>query len=320
MSLKDKVAGKLYIIGEYNVLKSGHSALVAPVNLYIEGTLKQSERTIIITDNHKKTYLDEDKVPHNLINTVTTINLFHRYLEIVKITKKTFTITIKNNLKAPGKLKYGLGSSGASIILILKLLNRFYKTALDNLVLFKFSVLVQKELNVFSSGGDLAASLYDSPILYRRYDVDWLRDIPFSFDLLNLEWPLLEIKKQKYIPKFAIGWTKETFKPNISNKISDTFFSAAEELVEAYVKTFDEKLLTKYQALLTTLEESRPGIMTEKLKRLVATSKELGLTAKISGAGYGDSGIALIKRRKDKKNLREVWAKNDIMLLDIWRT
>ncbi|HZJ89328.1 MAG TPA: hypothetical protein VFD05_01410 [Bacilli bacterium] len=320
MLLKDKVAGKLYIIGEYNVLKSGHSALVAPVNLYMSGTLKKDENLFVVTDNDKVVDLINDKTPRNLRYTATTIQLFHDYLATIGVKQQNFKITIKNNLKADGKIKYGLGSSGASIVLIVRLLNKFYKTNFDNLTILKFSILVQKHLNKYSSGGDLAASVYNAPVLYTRYDLNWLEQERFSFALLKNEWPLLNVKIIKNVPKFAVGWTKETFKPVIDGDINSDFFSNAEKLVHEFVTSFNPEIITKYQALLNELEKERPGLMTEKLKTLIATSHALGLSAKISGAGFGDSGIALIKTRKDKRKLREVWAKNDIMLLDIWRT
>ncbi|MGI6735214.1 MAG: hypothetical protein ACOX3C_03415 [Bacilli bacterium] len=321
MQIHEKVPGKLYIIGEYNVLKSGHGAIVAPVNLFLQGTLVPNHKTTIIEGGISHPYhtLLENGCPHQLKNTVTTITFFNEYLALKDIPICEFEYTIENNLISDEQIKYGLGSSAASVVLTLKLLNRLYRTNLSPLVLFKMAVLIQKELNSLTSGGDLACTIFDVPLYYARYDLNWLLKETRVFELLEIEWPLLEIKLLTKIPYFLVGWTKENFTPDTNGKIHDSFYQKADKLVNNYLVTYDDMYLRQYQNLLDELGLSRKGMVTPRLKALVKSAKELGVVAKISGAGYGDCGIAQINDKSVIEPLTKMWENEGIIILDIWR-
>lgn len=321
-SLHEKVGGKLYIIGEYNVLKPGHGAILSPVNLYLKGTLHPNGKTTIIENKIKYNYQilkEQNNVPQ-LSNTVASIDFFHRYLITKNIPIKQFSYTIENNLISAQQIKYGLGSSGASIVLILKLLNRFYKTNLSPMHLFKMAVLIQKRLGNFSSGGDLASNIYAKPLYYVRYDATWLNHhVAENFSLLEVEWPLLKIKEIGRLPTFMIGWTKESFPPNIHLDLPAVFYDEAQKLVENYLTSFDGQYLNAYQNLLNQLELLNPGMMTLKLKKLISSAQSQGLPAKMSGAGFGDCGIVQLSDENKKAALHQLWAQDDIQFLDIWK-
>ncbi|MFA7449579.1 MAG: hypothetical protein WCY90_02040, partial [Bacilli bacterium] len=157
MRIYEKVPGKLYIIGEYNVLKSGHGAIVAPVNLFLQGALTPNHKTTIIEDGVYHPYLDIlNDCPQQLKNTVAAITFFNEYLALKNIPVVHYEYNIENNLISDEQIKYGLGSSAASIVLTIKLLNRLYKTNLSPMVQFKMAVLIQRRLGILSSGGDIA--------------------------------------------------------------------------------------------------------------------------------------------------------------------
>lgn len=318
--LHEKVPGKLYIIGEYNVLKSGHGALVAPVNLFLQGTLIENHKTTITENDISHDYEDIlVDCPHQLKNTVATITFFHEYLALKNIAIRPFRYTIENNLISDDQIKYGLGSSAASIVLTLKLLNRLYQTNLSPLFLFKMAVLIQRRLGNLSSGGDIACNIFDVPLYYVRYDVEWLLNEKRTFSLLEMEWPLLQIKLLTKIPNFIIGWTKENFKPDTNGDIDPSFFEKASKLVHNYLSTYDAMYLTQYQQLLESLSLVKKGLMTPKLNKLVACAKDLDIAAKISGAGYGDCGIAQVSDASKIKELTLLWENEGIKVLDIWR-
>lgn len=320
MWLHAKVAGKLFVIGEYNVLKSGHSALVTPVRRYMYGCLKpQHDITTISYKGRTIIYGETNDFPRNFTNTLATIDLFNKYLKQQNIPLQHFKYKISNKLSYKNTLKIGLGSSGASIALTLKLLNKLYNTNLTNEEIFKLSVLVQKKVGKLSSGADLAATIYDAPVLYRRYDTTWFEKTPLSLTLLKEKWPLLQISLDNKIPQFVVGWTQETFKPELAKPAPATFYEEAERLVANFIKTGDKALIGHYQALLTELNQYKPGLLTKKLAQALTTATSLQIPAKISGAGYGDSVIAFITNAREKKLLKKAWAKDDIMLLDIWR-
>ena len=320
MKLHEKVPGKLYIIGEYNVLKSGHGAIVAPVNLFLQGTLESNHHTTIIENNIAYPLHELLKnTPHQLKNTLETIIFFNEYLKTRNIKEKAFFYTIENNLISDEQIKYGLGSSAASIVLTLKLLNRFYNTNLSQLMLFKMAVLIQRRLGELSSGGDLATTLYDVPLYYARYDVEWLMSEKRTFDLLEIPWPLLEIKLLTKLPTFLIGWTKETVKPEANGVIDPSFFVRAQQLVNNYRATYDAVYISKYQLLLEELGKTKRGMITKKLETLVSSAKKIGVSAKISGAGYGDCGIAQVSDSEKVNTLTKMWHNERIKVLNIWR-
>lgn len=319
--LVEKVAGKLYIIGEYNVLKSGHGALIAPVTLFLEGKISESDESLISLG--RKTLKLADLLVtspyHYLDNTLATISLFLEYIKTQNIIAKPFHYEIINNLISKDNAKYGFGSSGASVVLTIKLLNSFFNTGLSALEIFKFATLVQKHLNKYSSGGDLALGSYNKAIYYERYDEKWLRAIPFSFELIKQDWPLLRIEELPSIPHFAVGWTKESFTPDLINGTNEAFFKEANDLVLKYKESYDPLYLTKYQQLLTNLSLVKPGLLTAKLRQLITCAEELGLHAKLSGAGYGDCGICQVNDKSQIVLLEKSWANHDIELLHVWR-
>lgn len=320
MRIYEKVPGKLYIIGEYNVLKSGHGAVVSPVNLFLQGALTPNHKTTIIEDGIAYPYLEiVENCPQQLKNTVATITFFNEYLALKNIAQVHYEYEIENNLISDEQIKYGLGSSAASIVLTIKLLNRLYKTNLSPLVQFKMAVLIQRRLASLSSGGDLACTIFDMPLFYARYDLDWLLKETKTFELLEMEWPLLSIKLLTKLPRFLVGWTKESFTPDTNGEISPVFFEKADRLVNNYVLTYDDAYIEQYQALLEELSIVKKGLMTPKLKTLVESAKKIGVAAKISGAGYGDCGIAQIKNDAQINELTKVWENKSIKVLDIWR-
>lgn len=320
MRLHEKVAGKLYIIGEYNVLKSGHGAIVAPVNLFLQGTLVTNYKTTIIENNISYPYESlKETCPHQLKNTVATISFFNEYLATKKIDVVEFEYTIENNLISDEQIKYGLGSSAASIVLTLKLLNGLYKTNLSPLVLFKMAVLIQRRLGNLSSGGDLACTIFDIPLFYARYDVKWLLNEKRTFSLLDIDWPLLQIKLLTKLPNFLVGWTMENYYPDTNGKVDDYFYERAEKLVNNYLVTYDGIYINQYQTLLEELSNTKRGLMTPKLWALVNSANSLNIAAKISGAGYGDCGIAQLNDVSEREKLAGVWQNEGIKVLDIWR-
>ena len=321
MRVHEKVPGKLYVIGEYNVLKSGHGAIVAPVNLFLQGTFVANHKTTIIEDGVAYPYqtLLENGCPHQLKNTVTTITFFNEYLALKNIPLQQFEYTIENNLISDEQVKFGLGSSAASVVLTLKLLNRLYRTNLSPLVLFKMAVLIQRELNELTSGGDLACTIFDMPLYYVRYDLNWLLNEKRTFELLEVAWPLLEIKLLTKLPTFLVGWTKETITPDTNGTIDSAFFKKANKLVHHYLVTYDDIYIKQYQNLLDKLGLTRQGMITPRLEALVKTARSLGVAAKISGAGYGDCGIAQINDQSVVEPLTNLWENEGIIVLDIWR-
>ncbi len=66
--------------------------------------------------------------------------------------------------------KYGLGSSAAVLVSVIKVLNEFYDMKLSSLVIQKLAVIANMKLQSLSSCGDIAVSVYSGWLAYSTFD------------------------------------------------------------------------------------------------------------------------------------------------------
>ena len=87
---------------------------------------------------------------------------------------KHFHLTIDSNLADNSGQKYGLGSSAAVLVSVVKALNEFYGLELSNLYIYKLAVIANMKLQSLSSCGDIAVSVYSGWLAYSTFDHDWV--------------------------------------------------------------------------------------------------------------------------------------------------
>ena len=63
--------------------------------------------------------------------------MFEQYAKSCNIKLKHFHLTIDSNLADASGQKYGLGSSAAVLVSVIKVLNEFYEMELSNLYIYK---------------------------------------------------------------------------------------------------------------------------------------------------------------------------------------
>lgn len=143
------------------------------------------------------------------------------YLSEKSIPLQPCTIAIDSQLddKNSGR-KYGLGSSGAAVVGVIKGILEFYadlypavsrETFVNELVVYKLSALALLALGDNGSYGDVACCSYCRPVYYVRPDMQWLKDhanLPVAA-VLNSEWPKLQIRPLAISQNitFITGWT-----------------------------------------------------------------------------------------------------------------
>ena len=88
---------------------------------------------------------------------------------------KHFHLTIDSNLADNSGQKYGLGSSAAVLVSVVKALNDFYGLELSNLYIYKLAVIANMKLQSLSSCGDIAVSVYSGWLAYSTFDHDWVK-------------------------------------------------------------------------------------------------------------------------------------------------
>ena len=84
---------------------------------------------------------------------------------------KHFHLTIDSNLADNSGQKYGLGSSAAVLVSVVKALNEFYGLELSNLYIYKLAVIANMKLQSLSSC-DIAVSVYSGWLAYSTFDHD----------------------------------------------------------------------------------------------------------------------------------------------------
>lgn len=330
--LKINIPGKLYLIGEYNVLHDGKSAILFTLDRYIKASITKSEHFVFV--NEKQVYPFEYKEGQirveddSLKISESALQVAFNYLGFLNIKLKPFCLTLTNELVSKDGIKFGLGSSAAILIAILKSVLLFHEVEFNLLELFKIAVLGQYLIGNKTSGGDLAACTYGGVVFYTRYDYKWLKDnLLQGFKLIKQEWPLLEIESLPYTNlMIKVGWTNSahTTDANLASVLhrEDVFLKFTEkanvavlEAKEAIIKQDYDKLgamMSRYQALLYKLDfDLNLGFNSEILNTLIKIANEHHGYSKISGAGYGDCGISLCASPK----LDSAWKKAGIIPL-----
>lgn len=326
--INTKTSGKLYIAGEYQVLNSGGLAIVYGLDKYIEFNIESSNNYSYQNgDNikHSFTYNDDilefDNSNDNEI-VKQAFEVVFKFLELKKVSITPFSILINSELETTKGEKYGFGSSSAIISGLIKVVAKFFGLELSNDTLFKLSVIAQKEANELTSGGDLAAAIYGTTLLYQRYNLKWfLKQKNFS-KLLKKKWPKLKIQTFKTNLKFGAIWTKFSYKTkNVELNITKKQFKEAKRIVSSmYVNIIQNNYLEvksnfkEYQKWLDSVLFDEQ-LITNEIKLALKILNKFYLKGKVSGAGGGDSVIFLYPNNYDFTELQKELELNNLELI-----
>lgn len=320
--------GKLYITGEYNVLNKKGQAILLGVNRHINFKVKQADKFSYIDNNIKELFsFDDGKIRFSNGNdrlVKLAITESFNYLKNIDVSVKPFSISIESDLMNDEGIKYGLGSSGAVITGTIKSILAFHNIELDPYLIFKIAVITKVKAEEFSSGGDLASSMFEGLIYYRRYNKKWLLKNIDNKNIYQMKWKDLKIKQIESNYTFGAVWTKESYKTlPLTYKISKKEYKYANRLVKHTLKSIISKdyaslkeNIKLYQNWLEVIL-AKDNLVTEKLDIAIKIAKEHHLTAKISGAGGGDSIIVLIPEGYDLTAFNKTLIENDLEFLEI---
>lgn len=314
MSYKFMTPGKLYLIGEYNILKPGHKALVMSVDMFVETTIKKADKVRITYNNKEIDYsLVDGYFKFNkkvLFSIQTSINTVIDYLKYLNTKLINFDLNILNNLENSKGKKYGLGSSAAISVGVAKAILSLHKIKLSNLELFKLLVLSQYQFNTLSSGGDLASVIFGDIIVYRKYDNEYLSMFSNNdYSLIKKEWPMLEINYLEYKEfDFRVIYTnKPNYKKVGALDFNHEFYRLAEELVDEAIDNFSNGddigyVMTEYQNLLNYSFNNRTLI--KPMKKIIKRGNKSNYHVKQSGGGGGDCMILFTTTKSIKRKFK----------------
>lgn len=339
--IKIEVPGKLFLIGEYSIMNPGNEAILISIDRFISVTIEESSVYELSSNyGHFKWILDNQEPVLNyttLPHAKAAIYIAHRYLKHLGIRPSIYKIMIETELNHQDGQKYGLGSSGAVLIAVIKAILYFHGILVSKEQLFKLCVLSQLEISDLTSGGELAASIYTGWVAYKRYNPIFLFNHTGNLmDLVNQDWPGLKIQRlkiTKYFPAICysgiVQSTKDYIEKINQNDLKSIFYKAFISKAKLCVSQFKKALtanndelvsqsISIYRQLMLDLQNwAQIQIETPTFSKMIKVANNLGITAKVSGAGYGDCGVAITTSHKQKLELNQAWEAADLMPLDL---
>ncbi len=349
-----KVPGKLMIAGEYAVLEPNQKAVVAAVDRYVTAFIEPFSQNHISLPQMGlediRWEMNDESVQFNISDQRLSfignaIALAVQFLKERSVMLSPFRLQIKSQLDDPitGK-KYGLGSSAAVVVSVVSAVLYLHSAQigvakLDDI--FKLSSIAHVKTQNNGSGSDIAAAVYGGWLEYSAFSSEWLlqqlEQEKRITDIIKKTWPNLSIRPliSPANLQLTVGWTKESAAtaPMIQkvhkfrcNNIEayKSFLKESQDSVSSLIKSFNTNncngaisALTQNRRTLRRLGENAGiSIETKELKTLCDIAENFG-SAKPSGAGGGDCGIAFIKRKHEIKELYEAWKEVGIEPLDL---
>ena len=256
-----------------------------------------------------------------------TIALVEDFLTYRGQDLRPFSLEIRGKMEREGK-KFGLGSSGSIVVLVIKALLALYDITVDQDLLFKLASAVLLKRGDNGSMGDLACIVAEDLVLYQSFDrqkvAAWLEEENLVI-VLERDWGFSISHVQPALEcDFLVGWTKEVavssdMVKQIKQNINQNFLTSSKEMVATLVEALEqgkaEKVIEQVEVASQLLEDLSSDIYTPSLRQLKEASQDLQAVAKSSGAGGGDCGIALSFDAQSTETLKNRWADLGIELL-----
>ena len=320
-----KTCGKLYWAGEYAILEPGQLALIKAIPIYMRGTIAFSDSYRIYSDMFD---FAVDLTPNSDYSLIQeTIALVEDFLVYRGQTLRPFSLEIRGKMEREGK-KFGLGSSGSVVVLVIKALLALYNLSVDQNLLFKLASAVLLKRGDNGSMGDLACIVTEELVLYQSFDrqkvAAWLEEENLE-TVLERDWGFSISQVQPTLEcDFLVGWTKEVavssdMVKQIKQNINPNFLNSSKKTVAALVEALEqgktEKIIEQVERASKLLEGLSADIYTPSLRQLKKASQDLQAVAKSSGAGGGDCGIALSFNAQSTETLKNRWLNLGIELL-----
>ena len=320
-----KTCGKLYWAGEYAILEPGQLALIKAIPIYMTAEIKASNNYRLYSDMYSYSVDLRPDSSYALIQ--ETVALVEEYLTTQGVELQPFSLEIRGKMEREGK-KFGLGSSGSVVVLVIKAMLAFYERLADRELLFKLASAVLLKRGDNGSMGDIACIVSEDLVLYQSFDrekvAQWLEKedlqavlaCDWGFSIRSVE-PALKFD-------FLVGWTKEVavsshMVKQIKDNMNSSFLQASKETVANLVKALEvgqeETIIDLLEQASQLLEGLSSEIYTPSLRQLKNASRDLKAVAKSSGAGGGDCGIALSFDQDSTTLLKKRWADLGIELL-----
>ena len=320
-----KTCGKLYWAGEYAILEPGQLALIKAIPIYMRAEIAFSDSYRLYSDLFD---FAVDLTPNPAYSLIQeTIALVEDFLTYRVQTLRPFSLEIRGKMEREGK-KFGLGSSGSVVVLVIKAMLALYDLSVNQELLFKLASAVLLKRGDNGSMGDLACIVAEELILYQSFDrqkvAAWLEEENLA-TVLERDWGFsISQVKPTLECDFLVGWTKQVavssnMVQQIKQNINQNFLNSSKATLAALITALEqgkaEKVIEQVEVASKLLEGLSADIYTPSLRQLKEASQDLQAVAKSSGAGGGDCGIALSFDVQSTETLKTRWADLGIELL-----
>lgn len=326
--------GKIFIAGEWSVLE-GEPAILSAVDARVFVRIRA------VTQGLENFNVAAEASP--LV--AAALMVVKRLLGGLRPCRLEISPLLFDFLGAPAG-KIGLGSSSATVAACVAALITFFNNGKvgegEKELVYRLSALA----HFIAQGNrgslaDVAASVYGGNILYTPPEVKWLcENINHNnwHELFYSRWPGFSVCHFPWPKelKLLIGWSgKNSSTTNLIQQMHSwagknclTKTSIYREM-GCVTRTLFSNLtsctpclalpnIEMYQSLLLHLAgEAQLPLCTPRLERLCSCAKEAGGAAKLSGAGGGDCGIALVFDDTAASRLCELWYESGITPLNL---
>ncbi len=260
---KVSAPGKIFISGEWGVLRKNNPSVVGAVDNKVKVYVKKSKDSKLdlsikdfdienlrgeIKDSKLEfeDELDESRLEHTnyMKNAIETVSNYLEEIEPFSI----LSAGEKTSIKVNGEVKkFGFGSSAASTVAIISALLRFHSFDINDPkvrdIIYKLSAIS----NYFAqgkvgSGFDIASSTFGGIISYKRFDPVWLETQLTSQksirDIVKENWEDLFIEQMKVLPDMdvLVGWTQKSAS---TSKMIKELYSWRDQNEETFEDLFD---------------------------------------------------------------------------------
>ncbi|MEB3196795.1 MAG: phosphomevalonate kinase [Candidatus Sericytochromatia bacterium] len=337
-----RVPGKLMLAGEYAVLEPHQPGLVVAVDRYVTATVAPAAHFLLTIPA-----FGHDEVPFEVTPDGVRMGdpdprlrfvgeALAVVLSVCEVPPSPFHLTLESGLDDPDGRKYGLGGSAAAVTAAVAAVAHWValgKGAPAPLMLFKLAAIAHFRAQGSGSGADVAASCFGGWLRYTSFNPAWLaarlaRGLAPSV-LLAEPWPFLSIERLSPLPRdlrLCVGWTGEpaSTKELVAQVAAlrerdpsayEAFLADSQHAVEHLVAGLQsanrfralDALTRNREALRRLGEAAGVAIETPALARLAELAVSAGGAGKLSGAGGGDCGIALVFGDDECRRLETLW-------------
>lgn len=285
--IKTSAPGKLVLFGEHAVIYN-RPAIATAINLRAFISIQPSQRWLIKAPEITGEDFIELKSDPRLKLVRDTINVF----------KNRFGFYEPLRIETNSYPSYGVGSSAAIVVAMLKAMLIFYDIKTSNSDLFELSYEVTRKASGITSGVDIAAAINGGTIYFHNGKIERLRPpkgLVIGFTGIKSSTSRIVAKVREDMKKRGEIYER------LYDEIADIVEKAREAIQNSDIRAIGA-LMNHNHSLLRSTPISPLGVSSVELERLIRFSLRYSYGAKLSGAGMGDCMISLAK---DENKVRE---------------